>query len=161
MLYKTIWTFLASIFLLLGLIVAYFGWQDISLAQASQRWQAGDGIIVSSDLGVRTNEDGATLYSAEIQYTYRVDGRELANDRVFFGQLSTSDRKPIFDLLLKYEQGDEVIVYYNPDDPDQAVLEPGVHGVTWFLPAIGTGFAVLGLIIVGIGLRFNFGRSSA
>jgi hypothetical protein len=155
--YKAIWIFLASIFVLIGLVIACFGWQDIFQAQASQLWQPADGIIVSSDLGVRTNDDGATLYSADIHYTYQVSGRELKNDRVFFGQLSTSDRQPIFDILLKYEQGDEVIVYYNPDDPVQSVLEPGVHGVTWFLPALGTGFAVLGLIFVGIGLRFNFG----
>ena len=48
-------------------------------------------------------------------------------------------------------------VYYNEEDPYEAVLEPGVHASTWFLPVFGAVFALFGSGFVAIG--FFMGRT--
>lgn len=145
---KMIWFGIAGIFFIVGLIVLLIGWGDIRQAQASLNWQSVAGVIVSSDLEVRSDEQGSTLYGANIRYTYSLNGQEYTGNRVFFGEVNTSDRQPIFDLLLKYPKDTAVTVYYDPNDRTQAVLEPGIHGATWFLPALGGGFSGLGLIFI-------------
>lgn len=47
-------------------------------------------------------------------------------------------------LLKRYPVGKRVTVYYNPARPQQAVLEPGVSGMAWILPAIRLLFAIVG-----------------
>jgi len=145
---------ISSIMIIVGSFVAYLGLRDISQARASKRWQSVDGVIVSSDLAVQ-NDQGSTLYRADIQYTYTLNGRAFTGERVHFGDLSTSDRKPVFDILLKYPKDARVVVFYNPEDPAQTVLEPGFHGANWFLPALGAGFFIFGLIFIFIGLLVN------
>jgi hypothetical protein len=153
---KLIWMGISSILLIVGLGLIFFGLREINQAMASVRWLPVDGVIVSSDLNVETDSDGNTYYRANVRYAYGLDGQEFTGDRVYIGQTSATDRKPIFDLLLKYEKGVAVVVYYDPRTPTQAVLEPGLHGVNWTLPAIGSGFLVFGLVFSLIGWRVNF-----
>ena len=156
---KLIWMGISSILLIVGMILIFFGLREINQARASTSWQPVVGVIVSSDLDVEIDSDGNTYYRANIRYAYGLDGQEFNGDRVYIGQTSTTDRKPTFDLLLKYEKGAAVVVYYDPRTPTQAVLEPGLLGVNWVLPAIGGGFLVFGLVFSLIGWRVNFDSS--
>lgn len=153
---KWIWYGISSIVTLVGLVLIYFGLRDILQAQTSTRWLPAPGIIVSSDLGVEDDGEGNTLYRADIQYTYELNGHEFQGDRVFFGAMSTSERRQVFDLLLKYPKGTAVSVYYDPADPSQSVLEPGIHGANWFLPILGAVFGVVGLAFIVIGFLVHF-----
>jgi hypothetical protein len=153
---KWIWMGISSIVFLVGLVLIFFGLRDILLSQRSTNWQPTAGVIVSSDLGVEDDGDGNTLYSAKIQYTYTLEGQQLQGDRVFFGAMSTSERQQVFDLLLKYPIGTAVTVYYDPADPSQAVLEPGIHGANWFLPILGAAFGLVGLAFIVIGFFVHF-----
>ena len=153
---KWIWFGISSIFTLVGLVLIYFGLRDILRAQASTRWLPAPGVIVSSDLNVETDSDGNTYYSADIHYSYPLDDRQFRGDRVFFGQVSTTKRMQVFDLLLKYPRDSVVTVFYNPVDPTQALLEPGIHGANWFLPLLGAVFSLVGLAFIVIGFFVHF-----
>ena len=75
-------------------------------------------------------------------YTYEVDGQTYSNDRIWSG-LNPQEELPSAEIagqaLAEFPVGSEVIVYYDPDDPQDSVLraEPGVG---WML--IGLGGAV-------------------
>lgn len=54
---------------------------------------------------------------------------------------------------VKYEEGQEVALYYNPSDPQEYYIE-GDRSSLW----IGCGFLVLGILaaLIGLNLRFHF-----
>ena len=44
---------------------------------------------------------------------------------------------PVRFYAKKYPAGAKASVYYNPDQPDQATLEPGLARGDWMIPAVG------------------------
>ena len=120
---KLIWMGISSILLIVRLGLIFFGLREINQAMASARWLLIDGLIVSSDLNVETDSDGNTYYRAKVRYDYGLDGQEFTGDRVYFGQTSTTNRKPVFDLLMKYEKGGRGRVL-RPADPPRRCSSP-------------------------------------
>jgi hypothetical protein len=87
----------------------------------------------------------ATYYRARTVYEYGVDGQTYRSERVAFGGLIRS-AMPSFARrgIAKYPAGSLVTVYYNPNEPSQAVLEPRAKGVwiLWVSAALLIGVAV-------------------
>jgi hypothetical protein len=77
-------------------------------------------------------EDGPSIgrfipvasHRAIVTYSYEVAGKERVSHRVFFDddQFRTGDDAR--DRVRKYEPGSVVQVFYDPQDPSNAVLEP-------------------------------------
>lgn len=58
---------------------------------------------------------------AEVSYAFDVDGKKRTGTRVSIGEdLGNGD---VAETLVRYAPGTHVTVYYNPDDPNQTVLE--------------------------------------
>jgi hypothetical protein len=99
------------------------------------------------------DSDGTTMYSANVVYEYTVNNRNYVNDRIRFGEGSSSNPRPAHNTVAEYPVGAGVDVYYSPDDPLNAVLEPGTSGFgVWALPGMGGCFALAGLFVVGASL---------
>jgi hypothetical protein len=47
-------------------------------------------------------------------------------------------------ILHRFPVGKKVLVHYSPGQPQQAVLEPGIHGGTWICLGVGTVFILFG-----------------
>jgi hypothetical protein len=140
------------VFVAVGAVVAFFGVRTFQNAQASQDWPSVRGQVTESRVGTH-DSDGTTMYSAEIVYEYTVNGRNYINDRVRFGEGSSSNPRPAHNTVAEYPVGAGVDVYYSPDDPLNAVLEPGTSGFgVWALPGMGGCFALSGLLVVGASL---------
>jgi Protein of unknown function (DUF3592) len=118
----------------IGLVFAAIGalgvtWSAWELVQAvdSKNWSTTDGIVVVSDLQRTRDTDGGYMYRAEVSYRYTVDGTELVSSRPRFGsRVSLSWSRPAVRTTRKYPVGAHVTVLYDPSDPGEAVLEPGV-----------------------------------
>ena len=83
-----------------------------------------------------------------IQYDYRVRGQSYTNDRVTFGQTFLSDMLgSVFQsgTLEKYPQGKMISIYYNPDSPQDAVIENA-------LPVSAYVVMVIAVMIIGFTL---------
>lgn len=97
----------------------------VKWGQASRTWPKVRGEITFAKLKT-VGRDG---HAAEIWYEYTIDNIDYASKSVALGVfLSTS----LDDALATYERyrlGSSVNVYYHPDDPQLAVLQPGVPGV--------------------------------
>jgi len=140
------------VFVAVGGVIGFFGVRTFQNAQASQEWPSVRGQVTQSQVGTH-DSDGTTMYSANVVYEYTVGDRSYVNDRIHFGEGSSSNPRPAHNMVAEYPVGASVDVYYSPDDPLNAVLEPGTSGLgVWALPGMGGCFALSGLLVVGASL---------
>ncbi|MCU1231892.1 MAG: hypothetical protein JWO97_4776 [Acidobacteria bacterium] len=124
---------------------------DICCAHLSRNWPQVPGIIVVSDLQRSNHSDGGLMYRPEVTYRYCVDGSEIiANRTRFGGRVELSWSAPAVRTVRKYPVGSEVVVYYNPNDPADSVLEPGPGGILFAGAAFGALFAAIGVCALPI-----------
>lgn len=99
------------------------------------------------------------MYSANVQYAYAVDGIEYSGGSIETLDGSTSSRSSVKKTLRKYAVGTKVPVYYDPEFPNTAVLEPGTSFLFGLLLKLPLLFClVLVLMVLGLFKRILFGR---
>jgi len=106
-------------------------------AMASRVWPTVPGRIRSAELREGTGRDIGHEH-AWITYTYTVYARKLTGWRVRFGWWGDDNQAAAEDYHIYGSQRD-VTVYYNPDDPEQSVLEPGPVPSLWLGLAVSVG----------------------
>ena len=86
-----------------------------------------------------------------VDYEFQVDGVTHASSRFRFSPKNgpSTGEAPWED----YAPGKAVTVFYNPHDPNQCVLEPGVYMGDWFVIAVFTAVLALFLGILWSALR--------
>lgn len=122
----------------------FFGLRTMKLAHDSSDWPFVSGIIVSSHIDSISGDNGTT-YSAEVLYDYTVDNTKYSSNQVALGSYGSSNPGAARQTVNEYPEGKEVSVFYMPNDPEESVLEVGIHGVTYFLPVFGAVFFLSGL----------------
>ncbi|MBI3409479.1 MAG: DUF3592 domain-containing protein [Planctomycetes bacterium] len=93
---------------------------------ATRHWLPADGMIVTSRVVSRGTESvrGADTEIARtplVEYEYQANGKSFRGDRIMIG--GANSESELESVLGQYPLGAKVIVYYNPADPQQAVLE--------------------------------------
>jgi hypothetical protein len=102
----------------------------------SRHYAAVAGEVTHSEVRSHRGSKGGTTYTAVINYRYRVDGRAYDNDRFRYNSVSGgSDRA--HSLVAAHPAGSAVQVYYDPADPQESLLEPGLKGLD-FMGALFT-----------------------
>lgn len=135
-------------------MAAVLGVNTIRTAKESLEWPTVDGVVDSSKL--ETNyvhgDNPRTEFRALVKYHYSVAGKPYHSDNVLFGGSNSST---IIDehqeIVLRYPPGKRVQVHYKPDQPELAVLEPGVFASTFSEVVIGVVIVVVGMICIAGG----------
>ena len=130
---------------LVGAFDAFVGYQWYKSEQTMQ-YQVTEGVITHSQVTTHRDSDGTT-YGKEAQYTYTVDGHEYMGDRISFSEWSSSNRREHQSWVNDHSAGTVVEVYYDGDDPSEAVLE---RGVSQMLRSIVIFLMVFNLVAVGL-----------
>ncbi|MBB4036331.1 hypothetical protein GGR21_002233 [Dysgonomonas hofstadii] len=91
-------------------------------------WDSVEGTVCESKIDKYITTDPEVSYKAVIRYSYTVDGKEYTSTRIFFGDIlregfSFKSKR----LIKKYFRGMTVDVHYNPSNPEESVLQKGVH----------------------------------
>ncbi len=130
--------FISPLFFLI--LAGVFLWQSYRLlkrslpglrdAQASRSWPSVPGtvtIVSSRAEWVNVKRKNLSYFCPWVQSSYTVNGKALACDRFAFNDhlISTSTKKDAEDRIKSYQVGQTVQVYYDPNDPQMSVLEPG------------------------------------
>jgi hypothetical protein len=115
------------------------------VAMRSRSWPFATGVISSSDVCESYSKNGTQYYPC-IQYRYYVNGKALDGDQIYGVHRQPGDYYPALDLANIYSVGSQVNVYYDPEAPETACLEPGV------IPWETYGAIVAGLFFTGFGL---------
>ena len=134
------------IFLLVGAGLSWWGWTILQNARASTNWPAIDGQITSSLVEHSTDADGADSYSPKVTYSYFLDNQPYEGHSIKFGENSYSNQRKAREILNRYPVGRAVIVFYDPANPENSVLEPGVSVGSYVVLGIGVLFVLLALI---------------
>ncbi len=117
----------SSTFILIGLGVSIWGFKLLRRAQATRSWPTTSGIVNSSQVGEWQDSDGDDLYGAMVEYGYTVGDASHRAHQICLGQSQSSIRATHEKLVARYPVGESVTVYYDPECPSEAVLEPGVR----------------------------------
>lgn len=136
------------IFVLIGGSVVFWGVNTFFKANQSEAWPFVDGIIVESEMEYHRSNEGSGTYHARILYDYTVGGVLYSGDQVAYGDYGSSDSSHARSIVNRYPKGQSVLVYYDPNQPEESVLERGIQAQIFFLPAFGLVFLIAGLIMM-------------
>lgn len=124
----------------LAAFACFFSYRSM---QASSSWPSTQGVVsisrVENSVGLKTK--------AEILYQYLVNNETYSGSRIRFADTTGSSRSAQEKSIEPYPLGKQVEVFYDPNDPKVAVLEPGggLRGLGLILPP---------LLVGGIGAFF-------
>jgi Protein of unknown function (DUF3592) len=127
---------------------------DVITGLQTQSWTLTTATVLESrwlthhDTGDEYNTDyvgkGYT-HTPEITYSYIVNGRTFTSRRYQAGNTARPSVDEIKSTVARYPVGRVVRVSYNPSNPAQSVLAPGVNGSSWFMLMIGLGMLASGI----------------
>ena len=121
-------------------------------SKQSESWPYTEGEVVSSHVKSRRDSDGDTSYSAAVRYEYEVNGTAYVSRTISFGRKLYFGRSSAADVVAMYPVGEKVIVYYDPNHPKIATLEPGISVGSFIVLGVSAVCLVVGLWF----LRFTF-----
>ena len=142
--------FFVAIFAGVGIYLLIRFNKDKQKAASSQTWPSTSGRIVEARVteSTSTDSDGdrSTYYSPQIVYEYEVMGSPIRGDKIYVGlKSSSSNYKKAQEKVAQYPIGKTVSVFYNPDDPTDAVLERRAQTTTTLV--LGIIFLVIGVCL--------------
>ncbi len=128
----------------------YRGWRSVS-------WAKAPGTIVQSQLKESVGGDDRADWRVFLNCRFFVDRHQIDGSRfTSTGEYYSATESEARQFQAAHRVGDSVDVFYNPDDPTNAVLQPGLDYRHWTLLSIivvllALGFAMLiGLVPVWI-----------
>lgn len=140
----------AVLLLIGGFLVVVGVVPTVSHHIAVQENQPTEATVQSTDIAVKTDDDGDRSYRPVVTYEYTVDGRTYSADNVFPGGFQRWDDSRAWAERIadQYEPGDQVTVQYRPAQPGHAYLRNDGMPGAWIA---GLG-CVLVLALGGAGL---------
>jgi hypothetical protein len=141
----------------IGIGFAIWGTMVVMEARSAANWPTTEGTIVVSkfdrNFNTSSSGKGKWYYDVKIKYSYTVDSLEYESKRVDFKSANYHYKSEVIPSAIarRYPVGKKVDVYYNPDDPEKAVLKTEITFMTY----IGL---LIGIFLIGLGV-FLFMRS--
>ena len=136
----------------IGLFMLVRGLLDFRIIRLSQNWPTVEGQIVQATIEVTrsSDDDGttSTRYAPLVIYTYSLVGQQYTSDKVTFGAKWRYGSRSKAESKSNYQTGQRINVYYNPEKPEQAVLEPGAMRGAWGSLILGIVFFIFGGVIL-------------
>src|SRR6266404_621116 len=126
--HQLLWTQIAA-----GVCLLIFGGMLFNLfrmrgqIQAARSWDKIEGVVTVSEVDQPPAHVSDDLNDATpiVRYRYRAGGQELESDQIMIGGQPLMTRVLAGKLVGRYPVGAHVDVYIDPNDPKNALLEPG------------------------------------
>lgn len=95
-------------------------------ANASNHWETTTGKLTESQLWGKRRIDGEMVDSENlsVKYQYDVNGKTFTGSRATFYTLHYPET---VDFSKRYPKGSTVSIFYNPQNPSESVIIPGLH----------------------------------
>ncbi len=125
-------------------------------AKQSQDWPTTTGTIKVSRIETRYDSDSGSVDYPVVEYSYSVMGKEFTGEKVTPGLQwgGTGARK----VVERYPAGSQVKVYYNQENPSEALLETKAPGwVIWLWVGLIGLDLILCCVAVSVGWGMGFG----
>ena len=119
---------------------------------AAETWPSVIGKISASEVRVsRAGRRHGTTQFPHVSYTYEVNGKAYHSSNIMAG--GEIGGVNVESTLARYPNGSEVTVYYNPQKPNDAVLQPGDKTMSKVLRAL---MVFMNVAIIAVGLYITF-----
>ncbi len=122
---SSITTLIVGVVLIVGSwqIYIHFSVPMVEEAKTSESWPSIPGVITHSEVD-QLIDDGTTMYGAQINYEFTVENKLYTGNRITLNSegIKTSSLREVKKELQDYPLGAKVIVYYDPEIPNNAVL---------------------------------------
>ena len=126
-----------TILLFIGAVLLWHSAAKIQSGLASQSWPTADAIVSKSGFHLDVPHSTAPP-SIEMEYQFQVGETLYSSTRVGFGPVKTSSN------FARPKVGEKIQIRYEPGNPKQSVVVPGIPKATKMLAAIGMILTVLG-----------------
>jgi Protein of unknown function (DUF3592) len=149
-----LFVFVLPLFAIMIAVAAFVQYVQLRRVEnASASWPASPGRIMLASVVMeqRTDDEHRIVrhYRPEVQFSYSVGGREFHGDRWKWGWTALySDEASAKAAIAKYASGAVTAVFYNPEKPEEAILEPGNRGGTGAQLLFGAMFGFGGILML-------------
>ena len=130
------------ILIITGAVMTVIDADEIAEGFHQRQWLHADGTIIESDISIER------AIEPHITYQYSVDSISYTKTTNLFVPKFGNKRKQ-FDVAREttheYHPGQQIIVYYNPVNPQQSTLKPGVPWDIYGKVGFGMCLFILGL----------------
>ena len=139
--------------ILAGVGMILLGLYHVYRAICSKSWPSTTGTIIESELA-ETFQDIPLVgvefvQEPKITYTYMVDGEKLQGKQIKFRiKFSSYSKESALRILARHPLNSTAKVYYNPRNPSDAVLIPGIT-IEMFA------FIIIGVTLIVFGVQFR------
>lgn len=127
-------------FLLVALFLGGIALRGRRKTRASQNWPSSMGRVLAAYVDARrsTSSGGtSTAYYPVVLYEYNVDGKPYQGQRISFGlEVGSGWRGQAEKKIASYPPGSMVEVFFNPQNPAEAVLEKTAPANRWLTVAV-------------------------
>ncbi len=139
--------YLRLAFSVAAIALIVYGLVTMRQTSRSRGWLPVDGRVVASNVNQFSGRNGVT-YRPMIIFSYAVGPSRFMSSRVSFQPFVTSNRDAAATVAARYPVGKTVQVFYDPQDPEQAVLDRGPN--PWLFIVSG---GVLAMAAVAVRMR--------
>ena len=140
------------LFFVIGIFIMITGIRNRKKAEESTSWPSVQGTITNAwvETQVHKDDDGSKTIShfPRWEYEFAVSGMTYTSQKIRFGITGRSDSESdARERLKQYPLNSEVWVFYNPSNPEEAVLVTGTQG-TMTLVTLGGVLALIMFFII-------------
>lgn len=119
-----------SIFYIAGFYMLKQAYDGYNKSQTALDWPTTTAQIISSELVTYHDSEGANTYEVQTTYKYSLNGKSYQNDRIAFGYTSSSTKTAHQKILDKLHKAKKVRINYEPENPQNSVIAPGLNKST-------------------------------
>ena len=141
---------LGCVFVILNVVfltIIFFTQRKMNVVQG---WSSAMGTVLASYLERRRSGDSGSVNYPVVQYTYQVGGQTYQGAKIAPGMDvgGTGAGR----VVEKYPQGAQVMVFYDPNNPSDAVLEKKARAqwLMWLL------LVIFDVMLCGMAIAFGF-----
>jgi hypothetical protein len=145
------------LFLVFGIFIMIAGIRNRKKAEESTSWPSVQGTIIKAWVETQEHEDDdgskTITHFPRWEYEFAVSGNTYTGGNISFGGTGGSSRESeAWEALEQYSLNSQVQVFYNPSNPEEAVLVPGIQGTMGSIIFGGVLTFIMFAIIVGLGI---------
>jgi hypothetical protein len=134
----------------LGLFLLFFALRLKPDDEACGTWPKSQGVVIGNELKTELNQRGRINYIPVVQYIFQANHRMVQGNRICVGRpLHFMRLQKANQVLENYPLGCKVWVFYNPQDPEEAVLERRIYDRQQCL-ILGVVFILLMIILLSV-----------
>lgn len=152
----------AVVFLVIAALATAGVFMTLAQSRRSRSWPTVQGKItrseITEDVSHNTDDDGrdstTTMYGVKLAYDYVVGGGAHVGTRLYWADgIKVSGDGPARKVTEKYPVGRDVTVYYQPNDPATALLEPGAIKGAVMSGVFAVAFGAFGVVFLMLAMR--------